>query len=101
MEDFCKALRESYDDEMVCMLSDVLDGLTATDVNFEIISSQTAKPLLMFYNHNMVQELKAYVIIQSHLNGFDEPNMNTSTHQESEVSSPQFSFSSPNLNNKE
>ena len=63
MEDFCKALKESYDEDMVCMLSDVLDGLTATDVNFEIISSQTAKPLLMFYVHNVVQELKAYVFI--------------------------------------
>ena len=63
MEDFCRALEQSYDSNMICKLSDVLDSLIATDVNFEIISSQTAKPLLMIYDHNIVQKLKAYIFV--------------------------------------
>ena len=47
MEDFCKALETSCDANMVCKLSDVVDALQATDVNFEIISPQTAKPLIL------------------------------------------------------
>ena len=54
VEDFCHALERTTDDNMVCNLSEVLDSLLATDVNFEISSSQTAKPLHMIYNHNVV-----------------------------------------------
>ena len=70
MEDFCRALEQSYDTNMVCKLSDVLDALLATDVNFEVISSQTSKPLLMLYDHNVVQKLRAYIFIQTCLTGF-------------------------------
>ena len=69
-EDFCRALKQSYDANMVCMLTDALDAMMASDVNFEVISSQTAKPLMMFYAHNIVRKLRAYIFVQSLLKGF-------------------------------
>ena len=70
VEDFCRALKQSYDANMVCMLTDALDAMMASDVNFEVISSQTAKPLMMFYTHNIVRKLRAYIFVQSLLKGF-------------------------------
>ena len=68
--DYVHALEKAYDVNMVCKLTDALNAMLASDVNFELISSQTAKPLLMFYNHNIVRKLIAYIFVQSLLKGF-------------------------------
>ena len=70
VEDFTNSLKHSYDANMVCMLNDALAAMLASDVNFEVISSQTAKPLMMFYDHNIVRKLRAYIFVQSLLKGF-------------------------------
>ena len=68
-EDFSKALISSYDDtDMTCYLSTVLDALQGTDVNFEIVKSQTVRPLKLFYSHNKASVLRAFIFAQSRVN---------------------------------
>ena len=57
---------------MTCQLSEVLDSLSGTDVNFEIVKSQTARPLKLFYAFNNAGTLKAYIFVQTELEGFEE-----------------------------
>ena len=69
--DFVKALESSYNKEdYTCQLSDVLDALKATDVNFEIVKAQTVRPLKLEYVHNKARILKAFVFAWTELNGF-------------------------------
>ena len=72
-EDFSKGLLSSYDaSDMTCQFSNVLDALQGTDVNFEIVKSQTVRPLKLLYVHNKAQILKAYIFAQSELQNFAE-----------------------------
>ena len=51
---------------------DVLDALEGTDVNFEIVKSQTVRPLKLFYVHNKAQTLRAYIFGWTELKDFAE-----------------------------
>jgi hypothetical protein len=65
-EDFSTALISSYDEtDMTCYLSTVLDALQGTDVNFEMVKSQTVRPLKLFYSHNKASILRAFIFTQS------------------------------------
>ena len=55
---------------MTCTLSDVLEALCGTDVNFEIVKSQTVRPLKMNYVHNRVDVRRAFIFVQTELEGF-------------------------------
>ena len=70
--DFKTALLASYGDDLTCMLDDVLDQLSGTDVNFEIIKSQTARPLKLCYVHNKCDEIWGFIFVQTQLKGFAE-----------------------------
>ena len=52
---------------MTCQLDDVLATLQGTDVNFEIIKSQTVRPLKLFYTHNKANILRGYIFAQNTL----------------------------------
>ena len=69
--DFSNALLASYDaNDLTCTLSDVLDTLIGTDVNFEIVKAQTVRPLKMNYVHNKVDVIRAFIFVQTELDGF-------------------------------
>ena len=70
--DFKTALLASYGDDFTCDLDDVLDALSGTDVNFEIIKSQTARPLKICYVHNKCDEIWGFIFVQTQLKGFEE-----------------------------
>ena len=73
--DFSTALESSYNsDDFTCKLSDVLDELKGNDVNFELVKSQTVRPLRLFYVHNLVSLsfLRAYIFAQTELKGFEK-----------------------------
>ena len=61
--DFKNALLASYGDDLTCVLDDVLDELSGSDVNFEIIKSQTARPLKLFYVHNKCDEIWGFIFV--------------------------------------
>ena len=66
-----KALESSYNQEdFTCQLSDVLDALKGTDVNFEIVKAQTVRPLKLEYVHNKARILKAFVFAWTELNDY-------------------------------
>ena len=69
-EDFVKALLSSCKEDFTCQLSDVLDALKGTDVNFEIVKAQTVRPLKLEYVHNKARIVKAYIFAWTELNGF-------------------------------
>ena len=69
-EDFVKALLSSCKEDFTCQLSDVLDALKGTDVNFEIVKAQTVRPLKLEYVHNKFRILKAYIFGWTELNDF-------------------------------
>ena len=62
--DFSTALESSYGQDLTCLLSDILELLRGNDVNFEIVKAQTVRPLRLFYVHNLVSFLKAYIFVQ-------------------------------------
>merc|ERR1719232_2110345 len=70
--DFKTALLASVGDDLTCELDDVLDELSGTDVNFEIIKSQTARPLKLCYVHNKCDEIWGFIFVQTELKGFEE-----------------------------
>ena len=71
--DFSTALESSYSsDDFTCQLSDVLEELKGNDVNFELVKSQTVRPLRLFYVHNLASFLRAYIFVQTELKGFEK-----------------------------
>ena len=68
--DFVEALECSYKEDFTCQLSDVLDALKGTDVNFEIVKAQTVRPLKLEYVHNKARIVKAYIFAWTELNNF-------------------------------
>ena len=72
-EDFSKALISAYNEiDMTLQFSDVLLLLQGKDVNFEIIKSQTARPLKLAYTYNKAHVLRAYIFAQTELKGFEK-----------------------------
>ena len=49
MADISEVLLKAYDDEFTCTFPDVLDSLKGNDVNFEMVTSATLRPLRLFY----------------------------------------------------
>ena len=71
--DFKKAMLAAYDsDDLTCELEDVLVALSGTDVNFEIVKSQTVRPLKLYYVHNKCDEIWGFIFVQRELKGFGE-----------------------------
>ena len=58
---------------MTCTLTDALDALIGTDVNFEIVKSQTVRPLKLNYVHNKVDVIRAFIFVQTGLIEFEAP----------------------------
>ena len=71
-QDFVKALESSCKEDFTCQLSDVLDALKGTDVNFEIVKAQTVRPLKLEYVHNKARILKAFIFSWTELNNFEK-----------------------------
>ena len=70
-QDCVKALESSYNrEDFTCQLSDVLDALKGTDVNFEIVKAQTVRPLKLEYVHDKARIVKAFVFAWTELTNF-------------------------------
>ena len=50
MADMSEVLLKGYDDEFTCTFPEVLDSLKGKDVNFEMVTSATLRPLRLFYS---------------------------------------------------
>ena len=68
--DISEALIDGKTDESTCTFPDVIETLQASDVNLELVTSSTLRPLKMFYVHNVVRILRGYIFVQEYLEGF-------------------------------
>ena len=72
MFDISFALLKGCSADFTCEFPDVLESLTGTDVNFELVTSATLRPLKLFYEHNVARVLRGYVFVQEHLDDVGE-----------------------------
>ena len=61
--DLSDALRLGCEEDMTITFPDVLVSLQGSDVNFELVTSSTLRPLKLFYLHHVVWMLRAYVFV--------------------------------------
>ena len=70
MHDISKALQNELDgNSLTCVFPNAIDSLKGSDVNFELVTSSTCRPLRLFYSYNLVHERKFVTFVQTHLKG--------------------------------
>ena len=75
MFDISATLQSNVSADLTVLFPDVLESLQGTDVNFEMVTSSTLRPLKLFYSHNAVGTMRGLVFVQTHLRGkvYDNP----------------------------
>ena len=63
MADITDTLLQGYGEEYTCTFPDVLDRLKGRDVNFEMVTSGTLRPLRLFYTYNVVTETIGFIFV--------------------------------------
>ena len=70
--DVCEALLDRVADDMTLTFPELLEGITGTDNNFELVSSSTTRPVKLMYTFNLVSKLLGYVFAWSYLKGLGD-----------------------------
>ena len=61
MSDLERSFRDGLTSEFTCTFPAVIDRIKGSDVNFELVSSSTLRPLRLFYVYNVVSRTYGYV----------------------------------------
>ena len=69
MSDLEISFRDGLTPEFTCQFPSVIDRIRGSDVNFELVSSSTLRPLRLFYVHNVVSRTYGYVFAWQGLEG--------------------------------
>ena len=69
MSDLERSFRDGLTSEFTCTFPAVIDRIKGSDVNFELVSSSTLRPLRLFYVYNVVSRTYGYVFAWEGLPG--------------------------------
>jgi hypothetical protein len=69
MSDLERSFRDGLTSEFTCTFPSVIDRIRGSDVNFELVSSSTLRPLRLFYVYNVVSRTYGYVFAWEGLPG--------------------------------
>ena len=61
--DICEAMLNALREDMTCIYPEAVEAIQGKDANFEFSNSSTLKPLLLFYTHNVINEIHGYVFV--------------------------------------
>ena len=71
-EDLTRALHKGIGDDMTCLFLDAMELMQGSDVNFELVSSSSIRPLRLLYEYNFSTESQCIIIVHTQMDGLLE-----------------------------